>query len=352
MSRRLLLTAVALLAPLALVAGTSRASSTTYTPCQQVALPTWSPDGNQIVYYGRRWPMPSGGGNPNSVLQAYCTMNADGTNVQPLPHTTCFSKCQDPPGQIVWLKPTEILWLVDGGPIYRTVPGNKPTKLTTINDESFAVNAAKTRIASGPNFPGCVTCAGPVSVYSLVAHRRVGLVGGRKFDNMNPSLSPDGKHVVFERYSSDGSGKSLGLWTANSSGVHVRQLTKSGFHPLWSPTSNKIAYVSRTGALRLIASTGGRSQILIAKGVVKVFGWSPDGKSIAFESGSTFGTLSVVDVTTVNSNALLFMKYAPTAQWAPNSQELVANYTSKAKCWYTYRVPADGSAPTKISSCS
>jgi Tol biopolymer transport system component len=355
MSRRLLVAAVALLAPLALVAATSHASATTYTPCQQVHLPTWSPDGNQIVYYGRRWPEPTGGGNPNSVLQAYCTMNADGTNAQPLAHTTCSSKCQDPPSQIDWLKQNEILWLVDGGPIYRTDPGSKPTKLTTINDESFAVNAAKTRIASGPYFPGCATCAGPVHIFSLVTHRRVGLVGGRKYDNVYPSLSADGKHVVFERDSATANGREYGIWTANSSGARVRQLAKVGSQPLWSPTSNKIAFIRWAGTsngLRLISAGGGKSRALVSK-VEKVFGWSPDGKYIALASGTgTFGTLSVVDVATRHVTPLLKMKYAPTAAWAPDSQKLVANSTTAKGCWSTYTVPVDGSPPTKISSCS
>src|SRR5512140_2788121 len=110
MSRLFLLAAVVLAIPF--VAGTSYAApATTYSPCQQVTLPTWSPDGTQIVYYGRRWPPPGGNGNPNSILQAYCTMSADGTNVQPLAHTVCDTKCQDQPGQIVWLKQHEILWL-------------------------------------------------------------------------------------------------------------------------------------------------------------------------------------------------------------------------------------------------
>ncbi|HEY2354245.1 MAG TPA: hypothetical protein VGH79_05020 [Gaiellaceae bacterium] len=353
MTRRLLIVSVALLAPLALVAATSHASSRTYTPCQQVDLPTWSPDGTHIAYYGRRWPQPNNG---NNVLQAYCTMDANGTNAQPLAHTTCQSKCQDPPGQIVWLKTDKILWLVDGGPIYQATPGSKPAKLTTINDESFAVDAAQTRIASGPNFPGCLTCAGPVSVFSLATGHRVGRVGGSKFDNMFPSLSPDGKRVVFERDPTSDTGKTYGLWTASSSGSSVRQLVKTGFQPLWSPTGKKIAYIAHVGAtatLRLISAGGGKSHALVSKNVENVFGWSPDGTHIAFESGTgTFGTLSVVDVATRHVTALLKMKYAPTAAWAPNSQELVANSTTAKKCWSTYTVPANGSTPTRISTCS
>jgi putative hemolysin len=357
MSRRALLgTAVVLF--LAGVACTSReASSTVYTPCRQVSLPTWSPDGTQIVYYGRRWPAPTGHRNPN---QAYCTMNADGSKPQPLANTACNS-CQDPPGQIVWLRPDEILYLVDG-PIYSLAPDGKPKMLTTTNAESFAVNAEKTRIASSPNFRGCVTCSGPVTVMSLATGHRVGSVGGSKYDNMNPSLSPDGKQVVFER-NPDTDTKSFGLWTANASGTNVRQLLKVGHQPLWSPAGNAIAYLTWAGkagitsasALHLIAPAGGKSRLLVRKNVEDVFGWSPDGASIAFESGST---LSVVEVRTGKVRALLPLKYEPTAAWSEDSSKLVVNTVTKLnskgvpQCWATYVVPADGSAPTKISSCS
>jgi Tol biopolymer transport system component len=325
----------------------------------QVSLPTWSPDGTQIVYYGRRWPAPTGHRNPNSILQAYCTMNADGSSPKALAHTTCFSKCQDPPGQIDWLEANQILYLVDGGPIYSLTPGSKPTTLTTINAESFAINAQKTRIASGANFNGCVTCSGPVVVKSLATGKKVGSVGGNKYDNMNPSLSPDGKQVVFERYGTNGSGKAYGLWTANSTGSNVKRLVKTGYQPLWSPSGDLIAYRTSNAALYVISPTGGKSRILIAKGVAKIFGWSPDGKSIAFESGTgTSGTLSVVDVQTENPTALQPLKYAPSVAWSADSSKLVANSITKINskgvgtCWATWVVPADSSTPTKISSCS
>ncbi len=357
MSRRTLLVTALLLSFLAVACTGHAASSTTYTPCKQVSLPTWSPDGTQIVYYGRRWPAPTGHRNPNSILQAYCTMNADGSSPKPLANTTCFSKCQDPPGQIEWLQADKILYLVDGGPIYSLAPGGKPKVLTTINAESFAINAQKTRIASGANFNGCVTCSGPVRVTSLATGKKVGSVGGNKYDNMNPSLSPDGKQVVFERDPDTDTGKPLGIWTANASGTNVKQLVKTGRQPLWSPTGELIAYVTMTtkATLHVIPPTGGKSRVLVAKGVATVFGWSPDGKSIAFESGNS---LSVVDVATGKVTALKTLKYAPTAAWSADSSKLVANTITKinskgvGKCWATWVVPADGSTPTKISSCS
>jgi Tol biopolymer transport system component len=350
MFRRVLVAAVVLLA---FVAATSRASSTTISPCRQVSNPVWSPDGTQIVYYGRRWPKPGGHGNPNSILQALCTMNADGTNAEPLRYTVCSENCPDPPGQIVWL-PSGLFFLRDGA-VYRIAPGSKPVKVMTFHAYSFAADPAGDRIAAG-QWPGCTQCAGPISVYGLSTGRRVGTAGGKKLYNVNPSLSPDGSQVVFERDAANDSGKLFGIWTANVNGTHLRQLTKVGRQPLWSPAGGKVAYVAPAGksdALRLISAGGGKGRTLVSKKVQNVFGWSPDGKFIALELGTgSIGKLAVVDIATGKVRSLLQLRYEPTAGWSPDSSELVATSVSgNRKCWSTWRVPVDGSAPTKISSC-
>ena len=119
----------------------------------------------------------------------------------------------------------------------------------------------------------------------------------------------------------------------------------------------KIAYVAFAGksvALRLVSAGGGKSRALVPRNVENVFGWSPDGKSIAFETGhGSIGKLAVVDVATGKVRSLLQLYYAPTAAWSSDSSELLANTVPKTqKCWSTWRVPADGSKPTLISSCS
>ena len=353
MLRSALMAAVVLLA---FVAATSRASSSTISPCTAVRTPVWSPDGQQIAFYATRWPPPTTNHrSPNDILQALCTANADGTNAQPLRYTVCSSKCPDPPYQLVWLRPDALLFLRDGD-ILQIAPGSKPKKIARISDFSFVTGAAGTRIAAGAGTPSCLRCSGPVTILDAQSGARVGTVGGKKLDNVSPSLSPDGTKVVFQRDASDDSGKTFGIWTAKTDGSRLRQLANVGQHPLWAPSGGKVAYVAfarKSVALRLISAGGGKSRALVPRGVENVFGWSPDGKSIAFEKGSgTFGKLAVVDVTTGKVRTLIKLRYSPAAVWKPDSSELLATSMAAAKtCPSLYRVPVDGSTPTLISSC-
>jgi hypothetical protein len=322
-------------------------------------MPTWSPDGTQIVYYGTRWPLPTHPHrNPNDILQALCTMKADGTNVQPLRYTVCSENCADPPGPVFWVQ-NGIVYLRNGA-IYRLTPGSKPQTLARPLAVNIAVNPTASRIAVEKFYPGCTGCSGPVTILDGRSGAVVGAAGRRKLENVNSTLSPDGTQAAFESYVPTGGGKPLGVWTANVNGSRLRQLVKVGQHPLWSPAGGKIAYLVPAGsssALRVISAAGGKSRTLVAHDVETVFGWSPDGRHIAFERA--FNKLAVVDLATGKVRTLLELSYSPTAVWAPSSQELLVNtvttinkVTRSPRCWATWRVPADGSKATKISGCS
>jgi hypothetical protein len=353
MFRRVLVAAIVLLA---FVAATSRASSTTVSPCRWVSQPMWSPDGTQIVYYGRRWP-PLKNRNPIYILHALCTMGGDGTNVQPVRYTTCGGKhCPEPPGLIAWTQ-NGILYQ-SGGSVFRIVPGNKPQQISRPSAVSIVTNPAGTRLAAAPYYDSCDTCAGPLTIYDAQSGAVVGKVGGKKLSNVDPSLSPDGLSVAFGRITSNGSGKSLGIWAANTNGSSLRQLVKVGLYPLWSPTSAKVAYLVQgrmSSSLHLVSAAGGKSRTLVPGKVENVFGWSPNGRYVAFAQAGRNGAskLAVVNVTTRKVRTLLRLHDSPTASWAPDSLHLVVNsLPHNAKCGPTYRVSLTGSAAAKIASCT
>jgi WD40-like Beta Propeller Repeat len=320
----------------------------------------WSPDGTQIVYYGRRWPAPKKSSSID-ILHALCTMRGNGTNVQPVRYTTCSGRhCPEPPTLIAWTQ-KGILYQSGGG-VFRIVPGNKPQQIARPSAVSYVTNPAGTRLAAAPYYDSCDTCAGPLTIYDAQSGAVVGKVGGKKLSNVDPSLSPDGLSVAFGRITSNGSGKSLGIWAANTNGSSLRQLVKVGVYPLWSPTSAKVAYLVQ-GSLHLVSAAGGQSRTLVPGKVENVFGWSPNGRYVAFAQAGRSGAskLAVVNVATRKVRTLLRLYDSPAASWAPDSLHLVVNIDQGsspgslppyANCGPTYRVSLTGSAPVKIASCT
>lgn len=355
MFRRVLVASTVLVA--LVVAASCAASSTALSPCSNArteAVP--SPDGTQIAYYGTRWPPPAHAHVSNNGLQALCLADASGDNPQPLKYTVCSEKCQDFPYQISWTSTGKLLYVEDG-PVLGITPGSKPEKTgIRINAPSFSLDAAGDRLASGANFPGCVTCAGPVSVFDLSTGALIGKVGGSKVDNMAPSLSPDGTQVVFERDPSSDSGKPLGIWIAKADGGGLRRLESTGFGPLWSPAGNEIAYRTSgyNSGLSVVSPHGGKARTLIGKGVAGIFGWSPNGKLLAVETGSG-GTykLAVVDVASGKVRNVLAPRYVSSANWTPDSKTLLAitNPVRRSQCTNLYRVPAAGGKATLLRHC-
>lgn len=353
MINRLLIATTVVLACVA--AAGSGAASSTVSPCRWVSQPMWSPDGTQIVYYGRRWPAPKKSSSIN-ILHALCTMRGNGTNVQPVRYTACSNHCPEAPDLIAWTQ-FGILYQ-SGGAVFRIMPGNKPQQIARPSAVSYVTNPAGTRLAAAPYYDSCDTCAGPLTIYDARTGAVVGKVGGKKLSNTDPSLSPDGLSVAFGRFTSNRTGKSLGIWAANTDGSSLRQLVRVGLYPLWSPTSAKVAYLVQgrmSSSLHLVSTAGGKSRTLVSSRVENVFGWSPNGRYVAFAQAGRNGAskLAVVNVATRKVRTLLRLYDSPTASWAPDSLHLVVNSLPRnAKCGPTYRVSLTGSAPVKIASCT
>lgn len=332
------------------------------SPCGSVNLPAaWSPSGKQIAWYGYRWPLPPLHHRPASitVLRAICISDADGKHLKPLRYTVCGEHCSsvlsDPPGQLDWAKPGRILYGNDSGIVAIPI-GSKPKLVGRTPPAPFSTDSAGDRVAVGAAPASCVSCSGPVKILSVPSGAVVGLVGGTKVDNTEPSLSPDGTQVVFTRLTADGSGRSLGIWAAGVDGSHLQRLERSGGTPFWSPVGSQIAYLAPSGALQLVAAQGGGSTTLVrGGGAISIFSWSPDGRRIAFSDGS--GNLAVVDVATRKVRKLLKLHLpydTSSVAWSPNSQELLVVWrppTGTDCPSGLWRVPIDGAKPRLVHGC-
>lgn len=332
--------------------GGSGATRQTSPACSSTNLATWSPNGAQIAFVGRRLH------HGMLPVRAICVANADGKQAAPLPHTVCTRRCRldliDSPTQLFWVQPNLLLY----GDDYRifAVPVGGGPRLLGRRFGSFAqfsVDSAGDRLAAGGS-PGCVQCKGPVTVLDVPSGALVGRLGGRKVNNVDASISPDGSHVVFARYTSGDSASPLGLWTASAEGGSLRRIVTRGALPLWSPTGGTIAYLGkppRWSTLKLVSSGGGKSRTLVS-GVWSVYGWSPDGTQIALELGRG-QRLAVVDVATGKVRPLLRLHFASTVDWSADSQELLVKTQPQRtnRCASLWRVPAGGGKPQLLRRC-
>jgi WD40 repeat protein len=332
------------------------------SPCGTATAPTWSPNGKQIAWYGYRWPLPP---HPHAVgsydiLRAICVSDADGKHLHPLRNTVCNERCPsafgDPPGRLDWARPTLLLSGNDLG-IFTVSIGRKPALLGKTGPVPFSVDTRGDRVASGTN--DCSVCSGPVKVLRVPSGAVVGVIGGTKLINGKPSLSPGGTRVVFARNAVTDSGPGPAIWTAAADGSHLRRLELRGDNPLWSPAGNRIAYLAPNGAaryaLRLVAPRGGASTTLLPDGPGTVFGWSPNGRWIAFADSD--GSLAVVDVATKKARRLLKLRLpydSSSVDWSPDSRQLLvvwrppAHSSCPSGLW---RVPIDGPKPRLVHGC-
>jgi Tol biopolymer transport system component len=141
-----------------------------------------------------------------------------------------------------------------------------------------------------------------ILIFSIFAPRKeapamafsAGLKGSQKTivyggKNEGPQFSADGKKLVF--MSERGNGKNL--WISNADGSNARQLTSIGDTgtPRWSPDGRTIAFdshVRKFSAILLIDVDGGTPRLaVVGDASNSVPSWSHDGKSIYFASDRT-----------------------------------------------------------------
>jgi TolB protein len=106
---------------------------------------------------------------------------------------------------------------------------------------------------------------------------------------IEPSFSPDGKQIVFERDLSDTKAE---LWITGADGAGLRRLTMGSDdrEPNWSPDGSKILFQRRTAdwAIYTINPDGtGVFQVTPSAWSSTDASWSPDSKRIVYSAGNS-----------------------------------------------------------------
>jgi Tol biopolymer transport system component/DNA-binding winged helix-turn-helix (wHTH) protein len=172
-----------------------------------------------------------------------------------------------------------------------------------------------------------------------------------------PSFSPDGNEIA---YSSDASGKFEIYLKQLTPGGRVVQLTSDGsqnIQPAWSPDGKQIAFHSQIkGGIWVMPALGGVARQLARFGSSPA--WSPDGTRIAFQSDSprdlsamsavSIGpsTLWVVDVQARAGHELTKDNVPPGAHnspaWSPDGKYIAFTTGSVSEGTSLWRIASDG----------
>ncbi len=240
------------------------------SPCTGVVgVATWSPDGERIAFVGK--------GDRSSAI---CVSDTSGRHAHPLRRVNCRRRgdCRliNTPEDLYWARPGRLIYSDAVKGLFAVPVSGKPRRFGASTDAygTVSIDRRGDRVAYG-------SAAGPgeevpITILSVPSGRVVGKIGGPTTDNVFPSLSPDGKRVVFQQATDTG----LRVLVAAVDGSNQRPLTRCGGEPLWSPTGDKIACLgtgSMSSALLLVSLRTGTATTLI----------SPVGPSVGVRWGAS-----------------------------------------------------------------
>jgi Tol biopolymer transport system component len=255
--------------------------------------PSWSPDGSKVIYYHRGIIEinENGGYHINPDSSGLWMINSDGTNSHIIWHSR-FSV------ESTWSHDGEWIAVSSYAHIFKF-------KLQGDHIDSTSVEQLTT---AGRNFCPSWSSDGKWIVfdsnadgsYSIWKMRYDGSSKTRIISGRSPDWSSIEDNIVYIVISSS---KLTEIFTANSNGENVVQLTDSNFGsncPEYSPDGMRVAYVSDK-KIWIINTDGSDQRSVIGNVVSCGVTWSPDGNEIAFvryspDNRNNNGTIWIVNV--------------------------------------------------------
>jgi|GEM_PF-3619823 len=173
-------------------------------------------------------------------------------------------------------------------------------------------------------------------------------------DDYFPSLSPDGKKIVFQ---SNRTGNS-DIFIMNADGTEQKNISNNPFvdehSPSWSPDGKKITYI--VSGVYIMNIDGSEQKVMTKDSSGDNPVWSPDGTKIAFwtqydEKNSYNPEIFVVDIMSGKKSNLTnypgAIDFHPA--WSPDGKKIAfaSNRTGKSQI---YVMNADGSGQIKITN--
>ncbi len=150
-------------------------------------------------------------------------------------------------------------------------------------------------------------------------------------EHRNPSVSPDGRRVVFERI--DSAGASLCVFDLGSADEPTVVADSAGAsQPAWSPDGTRVAYRHATGGIHVCAIDGTEHvRLSPASAQDRWPQWSPDGTRLAFSSiRDGRENLWVMDANGSNRTRVTNTDARDSRpSWSENGQALTFHSTSK-----------------------
>jgi Tol biopolymer transport system component len=102
----------------------------------------------------------------------------------------------------------------------------------------------------------------------------------------NPSVSPDGAKIAFERLDLSSPANPIVIYVMNSDGTGQHRVgIDEAYNHVWAPNSRPVAYSTLGGDLHVVDDDGTNDRVVTSDLARFGYTWSPDGARIAYGGG-------------------------------------------------------------------